>query len=484
MPTRTTTAGPASTASPGSGPAQKTQLDSPENRERAAVTTGPGGVPSVPESVTHVLVGYSPVVLGKLDSSLPEDSVLVLEEPDVIEARVIADLSDRHRCVAALLPAPSQDEKNPHRLVDAVSRPPRVQVVVPVVEYGVVGAAVLAEAWGLPGAGLKAAVQLRDKALLRTALASTGVGQPAWSLADTAQDVADFRELHGGECVLKPANRQASLGVQMLGPDTDVRAAWDHVVTSDEPQLRARYHTDSRFLVEERVRGPEVSVEALVHEGVVGFLNITAKSLQDAAYPVAIGHRLPAALPEATVAALREGTESLVTATGFRSGCLHSEWILAGDRPYFIECQGRLPGGGIRVLIDLAYETDLLQGMLTVLQGEPVEPRAAVQGAAVRLLVAAQGTVEAISGVEAAGAADGVQLVQLLIAPGAVVDVTTSSWDRAGMVIATGTDAAAAARNAERGAALVDIRTTESTTEGPTESTTGDTAEDSAGDRP
>ncbi|MGJ3561625.1 ATP-grasp domain-containing protein [Streptomyces sp. INA 01156] len=101
----------------------------------------------------------------------------------------------------------------------------------------------------------KAARVLRDKGRLREALAGSGVDQPAWALVAGPEEVAAFRDAHGGEAVLKPA-WQASLGVQLLGPGDDVTAAWRHTTTADEPTLRAQYPGTARYLVEQRLYGP------------------------------------------------------------------------------------------------------------------------------------------------------------------------------------------------------------------------------------
>ncbi|MGW6391714.1 ATP-grasp domain-containing protein [Streptomyces sp. NPDC055103] len=437
------------------------ELDLLERRVRRAVTIRT--VPTVPDTVTHVLVGYSPVMLAKLDEQLPADSVLVLEEPAVIDARGITALAERHRCVAALFQAPSQDEADPHRVVEAVPRPAGVRAVVPVVEYGVVVAATLAEAWGLPGAGPEAARVLRDKSLLRAAAtaADGGIAQPDWAVVERAEQVADFRAAHGGECVLKPANRQASLGVRLLGPGDDVTTAWAQTTAADEPALRAHYEDTARFLVEERLRGPEVSVEAVVHDGEIGFTNITAKLVQDNGHPVETGHTVPADLPPSLADALRESVARLARAVGFRSGVLHSEWILVDGTPHLVECAGRLPGGGITVLIDLTYETDILRNLLQVLTGTgPVGPLPAQRASAVRFLIARPGLVESVTGADAAQVAPGVTELHLSIAPGTTVHTATSSWERGGLVIATGADAAEAGRRAEHALSLIKVRTT------------------------
>ncbi|GAA1902415.1 hypothetical protein GCM10009716_10370 [Streptomyces sodiiphilus] len=410
--------------------------------------------------ITHVLAGYSPVMLAKLDAFRPPGSLLVLEEPDVIAARGLEREIRRFGCVAALVPAPTQDENHPERLVAAVHRPPGVRAVVPVVEYGVLAAATLAEAWGLPGAGVKAARVFRDKALLREAAARAGLAQPAWRTVHGPADLDAFRAEHGPACVLKPANRQASLGVQLLADDDDSATAWLRTTTADEPTLRARSADRTRFLAERRLRGPEVSVEALVHAGTVGMRNITAKRVLPSRHPVETGHTLPARLPARTATALHDALAALIGITGFGSGVLHSEWILEDGVPHLVECAGRLPGGGITVLIDLAYDTDILRGLLAALEGGGTpSPPTAVRGAAVRFLTAPPGTVTRIEGVETARAAAGVHAVSLQTAPGRTNGPVVSSWERAGSVIATGDDAAQAGRRAEAAAAAVRIHT-------------------------
>ena len=413
--------------------------------------------------VTHVVVGYSAGLLDDLDRMLPPRSVLVVEEGHAIDARRararLADIA----CVAGILAAPTQDEAHPERVVAVVPRLPDVRAVVPAVEYGVVAAAALADAWSLPGAGVEAAKMLRDKALLRVAAGAAGISQPDWAHARGPADVRRLRDRNGGGCVLKPANRQASLGVQLLGPDDDVHEAWLHTVAADEPKLRTHYDGAARYLVEQRLHGPEVSVEVLVHNGEIGFLNVTAKSVQATRHPVETGHVVPAgsALIDPMGAdTMRAAMASLIAATGFGSGVLHAEWILVDGRPHLVECAGRLPGDSIDRLIDLAYGGSILEALLAVLAGDAAAPaRAATGAAAIRFLPAGIGRITSIDGVVNARHSSGVRDVRITVAVGDTVGLVTNSWQRAGYVIAVGADAEAAARNADRALELVRIST-------------------------
>lgn len=417
------------------------------------------------DSITHVVVGFGAALLAELDVLLPPRSVLVLEEPDVAAAKNAEARLPGHRCVARLLYAATEDEHHVDELVASVARPQRVVAVIPALEYGVVAAAALAQAWSLPGAGLRAARTLRDKGLLRQAAGVAGIAQPEWRVADDVPAVAAFRDKHGGWCVLKPADRQASVGVQVIGPDTDLASAWARTMAAGEPAFGSRRLSPSRLLVEQLLEGPEISVEALIDRGEIVCMNVTDKLVLPGRNPVELGHTVPAAIGEAAAKRLDGSMRELVAATGFRSGILHAEWFLVeGEFPHLVECAGRMAGDGIPTLIDLVYGGSMTASLLAVLtgQGETVnrdrQPR---RGASIRFLVAEPGTVRAINGVAQAQSMTGVLKVDITTKVGAVVNRVTSSWERLGLVMAMGADGTQSAQRAEAAAAAIAIQTDE-----------------------
>lgn len=414
----------------------------------------------VSDEVTHVVVGYSRALLAHLDRVLPAGSVLVVEEPEICAKRNAVATLPLFPCFKELLQLPTQDEGNADQLAELIGRPAGVRAVLPGLEYAVVAAAALAEAWGLPGGGAQAVRAFRDKARLREAASGHGIAQPQWRLIGQAEEAARFRAEHGGECVIKPAHLQASLGVQLIGPQDDLDAAWAATVAADKPFLRIGYADSARYLVEERLHGAEFSVEALVHEGQIVFCNVTETQLIPGPHPVEQVHVVPAGFAPEDTAAAASAMAALVAATGFRTGILHAEWIRHDGRPHLVECAARIPGGEITRLIDLAYNTDLIAAYVSVLEGGPakIEP-VARQGAAVRFLTAAPGVVQEIRGVEAARELPGVLTAGAGVEPGQEVYPVTSSWAWAGEVIALGADPAEAAQNAQRAAEAIEIVT-------------------------
>lgn len=408
--------------------------------------------------ITHVVLGYSVGLLNQLERVLPPGSVLVVEEPAMCAARDVAGQLARFACAAGLVEAPVQDEAGAARLAEHVERPSTVRAVLPGLEYTVVAAAALAESWGLPNGGPAAVRAFRDKSLLRERVAEQGIAQPDWRRVDGPEDVAAFRAAHGGECVLKPTHLQGSVGIQLLGAGDDTAEAWRRTAAADEANLRTDRAGTAGYVAEEWLHGPELSVEALVHDGAVVFLNTTGTQLFPGPHPVERGHVVPAAADD-TVAA-EKAMHTLVAATGFRSGILHAEWILRDGTPHLLECAARLPGDYIPLLIALAYDSDLVRGLLDVLEGRPPTMAAApVRGAAVRFLDAAPGTVREVRGLDAARALPGVVDIWMSVEPGGEVAPLTSSWSRAGEVVALGADREEAAANALAAAEAVEVVT-------------------------
>ncbi|HEY0932171.1 MAG TPA: ATP-grasp domain-containing protein, partial [Trebonia sp.] len=376
-----------------------------------------------------------------------------MEEPDMAKVRNVRKRMAAFGCVAGLVEAPVQDEDCAPSLVSSWQLPDGVAAVIPGLEYGVVGAAALAEYLRLPGAGTDAARTLRDKIALRTAADAAGIAQPRWCEVWSA---ADVRAFGSGSRVLKPANRQASIGVQLLDGSDDLDAAWQHTVDADEPLMRARGGPKPRFLAEDRLSGPEISVEALVSDAQVVFENTTAKTVRPGRYPVELGHLVPGPAQPRISAAMR----ALVAATGFRTGTLHAEWILVEGEPHLVECAGRLPGDEIVPLIDLAYGGSLVADLVTVLSGRPVaRPAVPARAAAVCFLTAGPGLVTRVQGQSAARAIAGVTDVRVTAHPGDRVADLTSSWDRVGRVIAVGPAPDAAASAAASAATAIRVST-------------------------
>ncbi len=406
-----------------------------------------------------LMMGWNQHWLTALDELLPESSVVVVEEPDVYEGKRIAARWSGHRVVREVLFAEYQQSDGfLETVVRQHAREP-VRCVLPALEYSVEAAAQAAEALGLPGAGVAASRVFRDKIAQVVACREAGIAVPRFAEVTDAAGVAAFAEQ--GPCVVKPANRQASLGVIIVRPGDSPALAWRECLAADEGPQLAHRELRWRYLVEQYVPGPEYSVEALVVGGEIVFSNVTLKRVLPGRYPVESGHVVPAPAGPGVVR-LPALMQDLARAVGFGTGLLHGEWIIADGAPVFVECAARPAGDWIFDLIDLVTGVNLYDAAVRALAGE--EPLAGRRGggragaAAVRFGIPDEpGIVTCVSGAEAARAAPGVVGVPHVRAVGDEIPSVDSSWCRLAAVIATGSDGGAAETAAASGLAKISV---------------------------
>ncbi|MEU3623894.1 biotin carboxylase [Amycolatopsis coloradensis] len=405
-----------------------------------------------------LVVGFVTPVLRALIGAEPDGSVVLVEEPDVVRKRDIRAKLAGSPLVRELIewehakPGTADAFYATHRDLNPVA-------VVPLIEYATPFAARLAERYGVPGASLGAALTLRDKALLRQVSAAAGVPNPESATVTCPADVLAFMRARPGPVVLKPTNRQAAVGTQIIQDPAEVEQAWANCVEQDEGVFVPDRPMELRMLAERYVPGPEYSVEMLVRGGRQLFANVTGKQLYPGPRPVELAHIVPADIPDDLTETLAELTRQVVAAVGFVDGILHCEWIVADGVPFLVECAGRIAGDGILEIIDHAYPIKLLRSYFAMMRGEtlPELPRRATGGAAVRFVPMEPGVIDAVLGVEQARQVEGVFLVDLQVGPGHRSTGLRSSWDRSGLVMAEADSPAEALQRAEKAAGLIRI---------------------------
>ena len=405
-----------------------------------------------------IAVGYTQAGLASLNALRPAGSIIVIEEPEIVARRgieaAVAALPGIARVIAAC-----HTDPDALAAIHAALAGEAVASVVPLNEYGTPAAAYLAERFGLPGAGLEAARTLRDKHLLRRVSEAGGIRNPRSKPVASLAEARAFATGLGRPVILKPRNRQASVGTVILRDLADLAAAWDICQTRDEGLLEPQTALPQLTLVEEFVEGREFSVEALVRDGSLLFANVTAKSLYPGLRPVERMHLVPADLPPNDHARLVADTARLVSVTGFGTGIVHCEWIMNQGVPHLVECAGRFAGDGIIDLICRAWGFDIVAAYHALMRGEdpgalPDRPRKA---ALVRFLDAPAGRVRQVIRDEVALAAPGIKEVHIAVQPGDLVAPLVSSWQRPGSVTIEAADAASARRLAEVAASAITI---------------------------
>jgi biotin carboxylase len=301
-------------------------------------------------------------------------------------------------------------------------------LIAPGTDWPVRVAARVAEALGLPHpVSADVAVACTDKIAQRTRLDEAGVPQPRWSAAAPP----------AYPCVVKAADRQGQRAMTIVaGPEGLAEAA-----------ARARDGSRSgRVIYEEFVPGPEVTVNAFSIDGRFLPVAVTDRVHFEGVPGVARRHVYPAAADGAQEAAAV--AERAVAALGITSGPSYVQLILADGGPKVVEVAARLGGGHDSEICRSALGVDLAAAAVRAALGDPVDPADLVprqNGAAVvEFFAAPPGEL-----VEASGPPQ----VCFYDRPGHVSGPLRIATDRAGYVLATGPDRAAALRGA---AAAVD----------------------------
>lgn len=289
-------------------------------------------------------------------------------------------------------------------------------------------AALLCDEAGLPGPGLRAVLTSRSKLVQRELFGRRGLAQPEFHLAHSVEDAAAWSDGRF-PVVVKPLSNMGSMGVQTVADRADIQAWFDG---NDAPTC---------FLVEEYLRGPEYSVEAIVAEGEIAFWSVTEKVTTEAPYFVELEHHVPARVTAAEQAAAGATLWGVADALGMRSGIMHLELRLESTGPQIMEVAVRTPGDYIMDVVEAATGADLFDAVIAVACGQP--PAVAVRAAyaaSVWFPAPEPGTVIAVRGVEQIQRMDGVVNIEIDVGPGSEIHPLRSSMDRVGMVICRAPD--------------------------------------------
>ncbi|HLU27326.1 MAG TPA: ATP-grasp domain-containing protein [Glycomyces sp.] len=239
----------------------------------------------------------------------------------------------------------------------------RIEGIYAVGETLVEPSGVVADAFGLPFPGQRAARVCRSKYLQRLFLEAHS---PEVRIVPPSERGSLDPEALEYPLVLKPATRHSSSGVVAADGPEDIA-----------PEL-ADYPEHETLLIERKVTGPEYSVETLTQHGEPVFASVTAKTTTDThsrAF-VELSHTVGADGP--ANAALLEANAAVLERLGFENGITHSEWRLDPDgTPRLMEIAARTPGDGLLPLYRLATGEALEPQIVRTALGEPAAyPRA------------------------------------------------------------------------------------------------------------
>ncbi|MEV5101800.1 ATP-grasp domain-containing protein [Streptomyces massasporeus] len=268
-------------------------------------------------------------------------------------------LSDAVRAAAdSVLTVETNDQAALEAAVLALHRAEPFEAVLPGSDIYVTAAARVAAALDLPGLPVATVDRVRDKSVMRAAVAEAGLRTPRFAQATTDAELRAAAEHVGFPCVLKPVACSGSIHVSRADDLGRLTAAFQRLVTDPEPDM-GKLH-EHRVLVEEYVQGPEFSADGYVLDsGEVTVVALSRTLLGPEPDFVELGHLTPALVDDATLKDVEAYVGDVVRAVGITSGPFHCELRVSADGPVLIEIGARLPGDRIVELLRLVTGVSL-----------------------------------------------------------------------------------------------------------------------------
>lgn len=278
------------------------------------------------------------------------------------------------------------------------------------------------------------ALKATNKAIMRKCLKENMVPIPKYFCVNNYTDYIKVVQEFTDKFIVKPADNSGSRGVFLVGKKEDIDYAFEY---------SKEFSREGDVLVEEFMKGPEVSVETLTVDGQTHVIAITDKLTTGAPNFVEMGHSQPSRHPEEIKDQIKEIAIAAVKAIGIDNGPSHTEIIITKDCPKIVEIGARLGGDCITShLVPLSNGIDMIKATINTALGETTNIEYKYEkGSAIKFFNLPNGVIYKIDGMDKARQIDGVAEVIFIKNIGDSVEKIKSSIDRVGYIIAQGADA-------------------------------------------
>lgn len=158
-------------------------------------------------------------------------------------------------------------------------------------------------------------------------------------------------------CVVKPCEGSSKAGVSFVNDEKGFNHALSYAEAS----------TGGDIIVEEFIKGKELSIESISYKGEHQVIQITDKDSSEAPHFVELGHHQPADITSSLREKICVVIPRILNAIGYFNGASHIEVKYNGDDIYLIEVN--LRGGGDNIsnkLIQMSSGVDYLRCMIEV----------------------------------------------------------------------------------------------------------------------
>ncbi|MCC9307414.1 ATP-grasp domain-containing protein [Kitasatospora sp. RB6PN24] len=330
--------------------------------------------------------------------------------------------ADRYRI------AGSREAAKLAELAEDWHRTERFDGVITFNEAGVIAAAVVADALGLPSIGLEAAKASRNKYLMRQAHERGRAAHPQFRYVTSAAEALAAAGDFGYPVIIKPTLGAASNFVFKADDAEELAQRYQQA----REGLAGMYWSHAEvagldlgpdgLLVESFLDGREFLIEALAWDDEVYLGSVVDRiTLEGATFDDDV-HHAPTELTEEQIADVHTVVKAGLHAQGLRRSVAHAEVRFHQGKPYLLEIAARVGGGGLDEVARLTAGYDPIKAVVDVARGVKPEVRhyrpTGTHITAMCLISEENGTIREIEVPEEVSSSDQVFLLKLTARPG------------------------------------------------------------------
>ena len=244
--------------------------------------------------------------------------------------------------------------------------------VITYAEFAVTAVAAVAEALGLPGIDVQAAIQSRNKYLMRQAYQRGGAPIPSYRYVAELSDALAAAEEYGYPVILKPTLGAGSYYVFKVHNPQEMTKHFaeaqegiahlgDLLADADGMDLGP-----NGLLVESFLNGKEYLMECVAWDDEVYLGSVVDRITQEGDNFDDDVHHAPTTLSPEDIAKVHRAVTIAAHAQGLRRSVMHAEVRFHNGEPHLLEIAARVGGGGLETIAQLTADHDPIEATVDI----------------------------------------------------------------------------------------------------------------------
>ncbi len=238
----------------------------------------------------------------------------------------------------------------------------KFEAIITTDEASVVATAVVAQALNLPSISLEAALNSRNKYLMRLAHQLGGAPHPPFHLCRSTEQAVDAARIIGYPIIIKPTLGGNAEHVYLIRTEEALRQHFPIVWDANLQYAYWQHEAEgidlgpNALLIEGYLAGSEHCIEAWVRDGEICIGSIADRISAEIEVFDNDLYRTPSMLSDSEIEKLRIALEAGVRAQAITHGVVHAEFRFNHGEAYILEIAARVGGGSLYKMARLSYD--------------------------------------------------------------------------------------------------------------------------------